>query len=128
IFGNYRIETKLAAYFCNKYQAQLICIEGFFLQNYFYLEAGSTQIANHHGFIQKWPYVRNLKITDEQRRHVDRLMYEREYHGLLNDYITMPEPDRDGNKYIQRIQRCRGKVGMLLGQVAYDAVIVNDLR
>ena len=127
IFGNYRIETKLGAYFCQRYNAQLICIESFFLQNYFYLEPNSTQIANHHAFIQKWPFIRNLKITSEQLDTLDSLMRERENHGLLNDYISMPAASDVLTGKLQRINLCKGKVGLILGQVPYDAVIVNDL-
>ncbi|MDO6691736.1 hypothetical protein Q4574_00505 [Aliiglaciecola sp. 3_MG-2023] len=131
IFGNYRIETKLAAYFSEKYQAQLICIESFFLQNYFYLEANSTQIANHHGFVQKWPFIRNLKVTSEQLEILERLMRDRECHGLLNGYISMPAASQELPEQLlvvaERKRKNKGKIGLLLGQMPHDAVIVNDL-
>jgi capsule polysaccharide modification protein KpsS len=127
IFGNYRVETKLGAYFSHKYHVQLICIESFFLQNYFYLEPNSTQIANHHAFIQKWPFMRNLKVSREQLDALDILMRERESHGLLNDYISMPVASENLSSKLQKIKKCKGKVGLILGQVPYDAVIVNDL-
>lgn len=127
IFGNYRIETKLGAYFSHKYQVQLICIESFFLQNYFYLEPNSTQIANHHAFIQKWPFTRNLKVPQEQLDALDVLMHEREKYGLLNGYISMPVASEILSSKLQKIKTCKGKVGLILGQVPYDAVIVNDL-
>ena len=127
IFGNYRIETKLGAFFSHKYQVQLICIESFFLQNYFYLEPNSTQIANHHAFIQKWPFIRNLKVPQEQLDALDVLMRERESHGLLNGYISMPVASENLPDKLHKLSQCKGKVGLVLGQVSYDAVIVNDL-
>tara|TARA_R110002167_G_scaffold126730_3_gene307728 strand:+ start:1525 stop:3237 length:1713 start_codon:yes stop_codon:yes gene_type:complete len=127
IFGNYRIETKLGAYFSHKYQVQLICIESFFLQNYFYLEPNSTQIANHHAFVHKWPFIRNLRVPQEQFDMLDSLMRERESHGLLNGYISMPVASENLSSKLQKIKKCKGKVGLVLGQVSYDAVIVNDL-
>lgn len=127
IFGNYRIETKLGAYFSHKYQAQLICLESFFLQHYFYLEPNSTQIANHHAFTQKWQFIRNLKVSQEQLDTLDVLMRERESHGLLDDYISMPQASKNLPSKLQKIKQCEGKVALLLGQVPYDAVIVNDL-
>ncbi|MBL4630577.1 MAG: hypothetical protein JKY14_05270 [Paraglaciecola sp.] len=127
IFGNYRIETKLGAYFSHKYQIQLICIESFFLQNYFYLEPNSTQIANHHAFIQKWPFIRNFKVPQVQLNTLEILMRERENHGLLNGYISMPEASENLSGKLHKIKTCKGKVGLILGQVPYDAVIVNDL-
>ncbi len=125
IFGNYRVETKIAAYFARRYQARLLCIESFFLQEYFYLEAEQRQIANHHGFIGDWPFYRNFVITEQQQQVLKQMMLNRESHGLLDGYIQLPA--KNGIQHT-RLDQCNGKVGLLLGQVAYDAVIVNDLQ
>ena len=97
------------------------------MQNYFYLEPNSTQIDNHHAFIQKWPFIRNLKTTNEQLNTLDTLMRDRENHGLLNSYISMPAASKNLSDKLQKIKQCKGKVGLILGQMPYDAVIVNDL-
>ncbi len=127
VFGDYRVEAQLTWLLCRSLGIRVLALEGCFLRDRFIIEELTGRCGNRNSYTWMWNAWKDSCLSAGERERLYSAVGSDNV-GLSHDgKIRQPDPISGVSARAQLNIPSDCHVALVIGQVAYDSVIAEDL-